>query len=95
MNILRDLSLILLAIEASFFILIPLALSGGLVYVLWRLLKRDKLPRWLRAVRASVIRVRSYVERATRTVVRPIVRVNSILAMMRTWLGALTKRGGS
>jgi len=94
MNVLRDLSVILLAAEAFILTLIPLALFGGLVYGMWWLLKHENLPTWLRMMREGVNKLQSYVEQAMRAVVEPILVVNSTLAKVQGWLGATVKQGG-
>ena len=89
MNLLRDLSLILLAIEAFVLALAPLALLGGLVYGLWRLERHENLPTWLRLAQAYLDLARSYVELAMALVVRPILIANSFLAKIQKWLNAI------
>ncbi len=95
MNVLRDLSVILLTIEAFVLALIPLALFGGLVYVMWNLLRHDNLPTWLRLARKYLNLGLSSVESAMGVIVKPILVVHSVLATVQTWLSALTKRGGN
>jgi hypothetical protein len=94
-NDLRDLSVILLTIESFVLALIPLALFGGLVYVMWNLLRHDNLPTWLRLAREYLNTGLSYVEMAMEAIVKPILMVNSALATVQAWLNMLTKRGGS
>ena len=94
MTVLRDLSLILLAIEAFVVTLVPLVVVGGLVYGLWWLMRRDHLPAWIKVAQAYLALGRAYVELAMRAVVRPILFVHSILTTVRTWLGAIAKSGG-
>ena len=89
MIVVRDLSLILLALEAFVLALVPLVLFGGLVYGLWWLRRRENLPSWLRLAQAYLALGRAYVELAMRVVVRPILLVHSILATVRGWLGAI------
>lgn len=48
MAVLRDVALILLALEAFALALIPLALLGALVYGLSWLQRREHLPAWLK-----------------------------------------------
>jgi len=48
MAVVRDIAVILLAVEAFVLALVPLALLGGLVYGLAWLQRRDNLPSWLR-----------------------------------------------
>ena len=97
MNWLRDLSLILLAVEAFFIALAPLVLFAGLAYALWWLRRRENLPTWLKIVQAYVALVQAYVALAMASVVRPILRVHSALATVQGWLGAIVNlvKGGS
>ena len=97
MGWIRDLSVILLAIEVFVMALLPLVLFGGLVYAFWWLQRRENLPAWLKLVQAYIALVQAYVELAMATVVRPILKVHAALATVRGWLGALANlaRGGS
>jgi hypothetical protein len=97
MNWIRDLSLILLAIELFIMALVPLALFGGMVYGLWWLRRRENLPAWLKLGQAYVTLIQAYVELAMATAVRPILRVYTALATVQGWLGAIANlaRGGS
>jgi hypothetical protein len=97
MGWIRDLSIILLAIEAFVFALLPLALFGGLVYAIWWLHRRENLPSWLKLTQAYIALIQAHVELAMATVVRPILRIHAALATARGWLGALANlaRGGS
>jgi hypothetical protein len=45
-------------------------------------------------MREGVNKLQSYVERAMRAVVEPILIVNSTLAKVQGWLGATVKQGG-
>ena len=96
MSWIRDLSLILLAVEAFFVALVPLVLFGGLVYGLWWLHRHENLPTWLRVAQAYVSLVQAYVELAMRIVARPILRVHAILATVRGLFGGIAKlaKGG-
>jgi hypothetical protein len=93
MAIVRDLSLILLAIEAFVLALIPLVLLGALVYGLFYLQRHQNLPSWLSLTRAYLDLALSYVELGMATVVRPIFWINRILATLDGWLGAIARRG--
>jgi len=95
MTTLRDLSLILLSIEAFILALVPLALFGGLVYGLWWLQRHENLPTWLKVAQAYLALGRAYVEMAMRAVVRPILFVHSTLATIRGWLSVVAKMGGA
>lgn len=95
MSPLRDLSLILLAIEAFVLALVLLMLFGGLVYGLWWLQRHENLPTWLKVAQAYLALGRAYAELAMRAVVRPIFWVHSALATVRGWLDAIAKLGGN
>jgi len=94
MAIIRDLALILLALEAFVVALIPLALVGVLVYGAGWLLRRDHLPAWLKVAQAYLALGRAYVELAMAAIVKPILVIHSILAFIRNWLNAIVKTGG-
>ena len=91
MSLLRDLSLILLAVEAFAMALAPLVLLGGAVYGMWYLQRHENLPSWLRLAQAYLALGRTYVELAMQGVVRPFMLIHSILATVQSWLGAITK----
>ena len=86
---LRDLSLILLAVEAFALALVPLVLLGGAVYGLWYLQRHENLPSWLKVAQAYLALGRAYVELAMRAIIRPILLVHSLLATVQGWLGAI------
>ena len=92
MNVLRDLSVILLAAEAFVFILIPLALFGGLVYGVWWLLRHQNLPTWLRVAREYLMTGLSYVELAMEAVTKPVFAVHGAFTTVETWIRAITGR---
>jgi hypothetical protein len=92
MNVLRDLSLILLAAEAFAVILIPLALFGGLVYGVWRLLRHQNLPTWLRVAREYLMTGLTYIERAMEVVTKPVLAVHGAFATIEAWVRAVTAR---
>jgi hypothetical protein len=92
MNVLRDISVILLAAEAFIFALIPLALFGALVYGVWWLRRHSNLPTWLRDIRGYVMLGLSYVERAMDAAVKPVIAVHTAFATLGGWLDALQKR---
>ena len=89
MTTLRDLSLILLAVEAFALALVPLVLLGGAVYGLWYLQRHENLPSWLKVAQAYLALGRAYVELAMRAIIRPILLVQSLLATVQGWLGAI------
>jgi hypothetical protein len=93
MAILRDLSLILLAIEAFVLALIPVVLLGALVYGLFRLQRHQNLPSWLRLTRAYVDLGLSYVELGMAAIVRPIFWVSRILSTVQGWLSTIARTG--
>jgi hypothetical protein len=94
MAVIRDLALILLAIEAFVIALVPLALVGALVYGMGWLLRRDHLPAWIKVVQAYLALGLAYVELAMAAIVKPILAIHSVLARVQGWLGAIVKMGG-
>ena len=94
MATLRNLSLILLAVEAFVMVLIPLVLLGGLVYGTWWLRRHENLPSWLKLAQAYLDLGRAYVELAASAVVRPILAVHSFLAKVQGLLSAIARSGG-
>lgn len=93
MNVLRDLSVILLAAEAFLFTLIPLALFGALVYGVWWLRAHHNLPTWLRQTREYMTLGLSYIELAMDAVTKPVFAVHSAFATLEGWIRALRERG--
>mgnify|MGYP001110120643 CR=1 FL=1 len=91
MHVLSDISIILLACEAFVLVVAPLVLFGGLVYALWQLLRHENLPRWLGLARSYLSRVQGYVESAMRSLIKPILLVNSTWATAQVWLSAIMK----
>jgi len=94
LGILRDISVIILSAGAFVFTLIPLALSGVVVYGVWRLLRHRNLPTWLRTGREYLTLGLSYVEQAMDVVTRPFFAVHRAFATAGGWIRALTERGG-
>ena len=92
MAVLRDFSLILLAIEAFVMALLPLLLVGGLTYGLWWLRRRENLPSWLKLAQAYLSLASSYVELAMAVVIKPVLFVHAILATVQGWLGVVAKK---
>ncbi|MGD2105927.1 MAG: hypothetical protein PVJ55_12525 [Anaerolineae bacterium] len=92
MNVIRDISVILLAAEAFLFALIPLALFGVIVYGVWRLMRPQHLPTWLRTARCYVTMGLSYVESAMRAVVRPVMAAHKAGAALGGWIRAARGR---
>jgi hypothetical protein len=92
MHVIRDLSVILLAAQVFVLTLIPLALFGGLVYGVWRLLQHGNLPTWLRIARSYLMTGLSYVELAMKAVTKPVFAVQSASATAEAWIRALMAR---
>jgi len=91
MGVLRDISMIILAVEAFILALVPIVLFGGLVYGSWWLRRHENLPTWLKVMRACFDRACMYVERGMDAVVRPLYVIHSALATVQGWLKALTR----
>ena len=94
MNVLRDISVIILAAGAFIFTLIPLVVSGAVVYGVWRLRRHRNLPTWLRRAREILMKASSAVETAMEMATRPIFAVHTAFATVGGWLRVLTERGG-
>ena len=92
MNVLRDLSVILLAAQAFLFALVPLALFGGLVYGVWWLRMHRNLPNWLRKVRGYVTLGLSFVDRAMDALAKPVIAVHAAFATLEGWFRGLRGR---
>jgi len=91
MNVLRDLSVILLAAQAFLFALVPLALFGGLVYGVWWLRSHRNLPTWLRTGRGYLMLGLSYVEQAMDAVTKPVIAAHAASAKVEGLLHAVRK----
>ena len=91
MNVLRDISVILLAAEAFFFALIPLAFFGALVYGVWWLRMHRNMPTWLSTARTYLGLGLSYVETAMDTVSKPVIVAHRAAASVEGWSRALTR----
>lgn len=89
MNVLRDISVVLLAAEAFLLALIPLALFGALVYGVWRLRRHRNLPTWLRIGREYVMLGLSYVDQAMDAAAKPVIAVRSRVAKVGGWMRAM------
>ncbi len=87
MAVLRDLSIILIAIEAFIIASVPLVVLGALIYGLGWLQRHENLPHWLKMARAYESLGQAYVELAAAYVVRPFLFVHSVLAMVQRCLG--------
>jgi hypothetical protein len=84
---LRDLSIILIAIEAFFLALAPVVILGASIYGLGWLQRHENLPRWLKVAQAYESLGQAYVELAMAYIVRPLMFVHSSVAMVQRWLG--------
>ncbi len=93
LNVLRDLSVILLAAEVILFALIPLALFGALVYGVWQLRRHQNLPTWLRKTREYFLLGLSYVDLGMDAAAKPVISVHSAFATVEGWLSAVRRRG--
>ena len=94
MAVLRDLSIILIAVEAFLIALMPVVVFGALVYGLWWLQRHKNLPSWLKLAQAYTSLGQAYVELAMAAIARPFLFVHSVLAMVQRWLGINVKTGG-
>jgi hypothetical protein len=94
MAVIRDLSLILLAVEAFVLALVPLVLLGGLAYATWWLRRHENLPRWLMLAQSYLTQGQNYVKVAMRAVAAPVLQVHSFLATVQHWFGAIARLGG-
>jgi Na+(H+)/acetate symporter ActP len=90
MNVLRDISVILLAAQAFFFALIPLAFFGALVYGVWWLRMHRNVPTWLSAARAYLGIGLSYVEMAMQAVAQPVIVAHRTAAKLEGWSRGLS-----
>ena len=89
MNVLRDVSVILLAAEVFLFGLIPLALLGAVVYGVWWLRMHRNMPSWLSTVRTYFGLGLSYVEMATDALAKPVIVAHKAAAAVEGWSRAL------
>jgi hypothetical protein len=94
MAVLRDLSIILIAIEAFFLALAPLLILGALIYGLGWLQRHENLPSWLKLAQAYTSLGQACVELAMAAIVRPFMLIHSALATVQRWLGIDVKTGG-
>ena len=85
MAVVRDGSIILLAIVAMVMATMPMMLLGALVYGLTRLLRHRNLPAWLGLASAYVGLALAYVELGMAAVARPILAVSASRAALRGW----------
>jgi hypothetical protein len=94
MAVLRDLSVILIAIEVFFLALAPVVILGALVYGLGWLQRHENLPSWLKLAQAYLSLGRAYVELAMAVITRPFLFIHSVLAMIQRWFSINVKTGG-
>ncbi len=78
----RDIALIFLSLEAFIASLIPLAIFGGLAYGVYRL--RVWTKNGLQTAQAYAQIAHEHVEKASRTVVEPLVRIYTTVEMVTT-----------
>ena len=87
MAALRDVSVILLAIESFVLLLIPAAILAASVYgVHWL---RRKLPLLFAQVRKYLVLVQLYVNRASAAAAAPVIRMHAVAAQWSTWWNTL------
>jgi len=89
MNVLRDVSVILLAAEAFLFALIPLVFFGALVYGVWWLRMHRNMPTWLSAARAYLGLGLSYVETGMDALAKPVIVAHGVASRVEGWGRAL------
>lgn len=82
MEVLRDLALILLAMEAALGALVGVALAAAVNYGLYRSRWWWVLPRWLLRVRGVLLRVQYVTERACRRATTPLIAASSARAAL-------------
>ena len=87
MAALRDVSVILLAVESFVLLLIPAVILGACVYgVRWL---RRKLPPLFAQARKYLALVQLYVNRACAAVVAPLIAAYALAAQLSAWWNAL------
>jgi len=86
---LRDLALILLALEAALGALVVLAVVGAINYALFYFRWWETLPRWFATARGYLRLGRQAVEKGARAVVAPIFALESSWAGARRAVGEL------
>jgi hypothetical protein len=94
MAVLRDIAIIIIAVEMFVFALVPITLVGALVYGAWLLRKHENLPSWLKLAQAYLALGLGYVQLAMAIIVRPILMINSAVATVRGWVAGIAKAGG-
>jgi len=86
----RDIALIFLSLEALVISLIPLLLLSALAYGVYRLQKLAK--QYLKLAQVYAQQAYTYVERASRAVVSPLIRVHTQTQMATTIVKKLVSR---
>ena len=86
MSTLRDVALIILALEGAVVTLIVLALLTGANYGLFRSRWWHRLPRWFAQVRGYLELGRSAMERTSRAIVSPVFLVETTRATFSGWI---------
>jgi hypothetical protein len=86
---LRDIAVILLALEAMVLMLVPAAVIGASLYgVRWL---RRKLPPLFAQARKILALVRLYVERTGAAIVAPLITIYAVAAQIRaTWTSLIS-----
>jgi hypothetical protein len=89
MAALRDISVILLAIEAFVSLLIPAIIIGAGVYgVRWL---RRKLPPLFAQARKYLALIQLYVNRVCAAVVAPLIAASALVAQLSAWRNTLAR----
>jgi hypothetical protein len=94
MAVLRDLSIILVAVEIFVVGLMPVVLLGALIYGTGWLRRHENLPSWLKIAQAYVALGQGYVQLAMAAIARPFIVVNGALATVREWVTGIANSGG-
>jgi len=89
----RDIALIFLSLEALVISLIPLLLLSALAYGVYRLQKLVK--QYLKLGQVYARKVHDYVERVSRAVVDPLIRVHTKTRMTTTMVEKIVSRRSS
>jgi len=87
----RDIALIFLSLEALVISIVPLALLAGLAYGVYRLKKLVK--QYLVLAQHYAQQAHTYVERLSKAVVAPLIRVHTQTQMVTSMVKKLVYRG--
>jgi hypothetical protein len=90
-SVLRDIALILLALEATVLLLVAAALALAVDYMLLRLRWWHVLPRWFIRVRGSVYAIQRAVGRGCRRIAGPLISVATARATLYGWVRGLLR----